>query len=192
MARAAFLQWAPQPLRRRQCGSSRVSTPLRRAPRPTFALRASAALPEPLAAAANQALLEHGLSLSSTTWAPPVLTVFIARAAEGGNATADDCATASDVVGTVLDRAEFGGDGYTLEVSTPGASDVLTAEHEFEAFKGFPVRVTTTEVFKKRNVFEGKLVGRTEDAVRVGVKGRVVGVPREIVAEVRLCGGEEE
>lgn len=90
-----------------------------------------------------------------------------------------------------MDAQDFGAGAYTLEVSTPGASDVLQQDHEFVAFKGFPVRVSTTQVFKKRNWVEGKLVGRSDTAVRVGLNGRVVEVPRDIVAEVRLCKGKE-
>lgn len=191
MPREAFLPAAP----RFGCTLSASAwggiCPARRRITPHSCVQSSASLPADLEAAANSSLEEHGLEISSSTWHPPALTVFIGRSA-GDGANADDCAKASGVLGEVLDTADFGAGAYTLEVSTPGAADVLQKDHEFAAFKGFPVRVTTTEPYKKRDVFEGRLVERSETAVRVGLNGRVVDVPREVVAEVRLCEGVAE
>lgn len=191
MPRAAFLPAAPRFRRTLIASAPRGICPARRRSAPFSGVQSSASLPADLEAAANSFLEEHGLEISSSTWHPPALTVFIERSS-GDGANADDCAAASGVLGEVLDTADFGAGAYTIEVSTPGAAEVLREDHEFAAFKGFPVRVTTSELYKKRDVFEGRLVERSETAVRVGLNGRVVDVPREVVAEVRLCEGLAE
>lgn len=191
MPRVAFL---PAPLRApltRYEAKSGATCPSKRRFVPSSCSQSAASIPTDLEAAANASLEKHGLEISSSTWRPPKLAVFIGRS-DGDGATADDCATASHLLGDVLDEVDFGAGAYTLEVSTPGSPDVLRQDHEFTAFKGFPVRVSTKEMFKKRDIFEGRLVERSETAVRVGLNGRVVDVPRDIVAEVKLCEGIEE
>ena len=71
-------------------------------------------------------------------------------------------------------------------VSTAGAREVLTREREFVAFRGFPVVVTTAELFKKKTEFPGKLHDVSDETLQVNQKGRIVGIPRALVKEVRL------
>lgn len=68
---------------------------------------------------------------------------------------------------------------------------MLTKEKEFVVFRGFPVKIVLTEQWKGKREVRGKLVGRDEEGVRVGVGGRVVVVPTGVVAEVRLCTERE-
>uniref|UniRef100_A0A0C3UCY6 Uncharacterized protein n=1 Tax=Guillardia theta (strain CCMP2712) TaxID=905079 RepID=A0A0C3UCY6_GUITC len=94
----------------------------------------------------------------------------------------EECERLSKSLGFRLDAAPFMLDRpYNLVVSTPGAKDVLTRDREFAAFKGFPVTVTTKEPFKNKLVFEGNLHDRSEEAVRINVKGRIVSIPRPLV-----------
>lgn len=71
-------------------------------------------------------------------------------------------------------------------VASPGIGDVLRSDRDFMTFKGFTVSVTTTEVFKKKTTFEGTLVERTDDCVSISQKGRMIRIPRAIIAEARL------
>ena len=75
---------------------------------------------------------------------------------------------------------------YEIIVASPGIGEVLRSDRDFVSFKGFTVSVTTTEIFKKKTAFEGTLVERTEDYVSISQKGRLIKVPRTIIAEVRL------
>lgn len=102
-------------------------------------------------------------------------------------ASIDDCAFASTVISEFLDANEDIIDAnYTLEVTTPGTKDVLTKDREFEVFKGFPVKVTTTALVKGRSEFSGSLCDRSDAVVKLAIKGRVVTIPRDLVQEVRL------
>ena len=81
---------------------------------------------------------------------------------------------------------------FLLEVSSPGLSNRLESDMDFAAFKGFPVRVVTTEDFKKKSEWDGTLVGRDAEHVSINVKGRPVKIPAELVSEVRLPDARSE
>lgn len=101
-------------------------------------------------------------------------------------------------IGRAINRAlAEGGEGspgdllaqrYSIEVSTPGATDEIIGEVMFEAYRGFDVIVATTDVKKngKQKVLEGKLVERTEDHTVVNVRGRMSKVRNDKVVSVRL------
>ena len=75
---------------------------------------------------------------------------------------------------------------YEIIVASPGIGEVLRSDRDFVSFKGFTVSVSTTEIFKKKTAFEGTLVERTEEYVSISQKGRLIKVPRNVIAEVRL------
>ena len=85
---------------------------------------------------------------------------------------------------------------HDLEVCSPGASDVLTMQSEFEAFKGFDVAVRTlnpvTNDEKDFRTMEGRLVERTITDVVINMKGRMVTIPWHLVDEVRLPKAKSE
>ena len=81
---------------------------------------------------------------------------------------------------------------FLLEVSSPGLSPVLQSEKDYEAFKGFPVTATTTEPYKNKSKWEGTLVSRDDEFLRLNLKGRPVKIPSDLVAEVRLPSAKTE
>lgn len=114
--------------------------------------------------------------------------------AGGHGASLRQCQRLSVALEALLDGGAIPvpADAYTLEVGTPGAPSVLTRDFEFEVFKSFPVTVRTTEVWRKADRFTGALHSRTEAAVVLNLKGRLLKIPRELVAEVRLPTAGEE
>jgi len=101
------------------------------------------------------------------------------------NKTLGDALDESDVM-----PASLG--GYSIEVSTPGASDELLADWQFRVYKGFAVEVKTTEPFKKSTTLRGSLSNRTPDSVVLSQKGRPLKIPRSIVESVSLITALEE
>ena len=81
---------------------------------------------------------------------------------------------------------------FLLEVSSPGLSDTLTSEEDFQAFRGFEVTVSLAEEFKKKLIFQGTLVERGEEFLRINNKGRITKIPLDIVSEVRLPSAKAE
>lgn len=125
-------------------------------------------------------------------WKAPKLRVYVttlgdlANEAGAAGATIEDCRYVSDILDTMLDDGSYIEGAYTLEVSTPGSSEMLEKEREFVAFRGFGVVVKTSEPFKKQTELRGALVMRTDEFVCINVRGRRVQIPREMVEYVRL------
>jgi ribosome maturation factor RimP len=125
-----------------------------------------------------------------TNQSPPVLRIDV-RNPNQEDTGLDDCARLSVALTEALDESNLIPDAYVLEVSSPGVSDVLTRDRDFAVFKGFPVEVQLSEVYKKKQVWQGSLVGRDEVKVSLNLKGRLVGLPRELVCSVQLSQEED-
>jgi ribosome maturation factor RimP len=92
----------------------------------------------------------------------------------------------------LLDAAELFPDAYVLEVSSPGVPNVLENDRDFISFKGFPVSVTATTAVSGQKAWHGNLVGRDAMAVTLSLKGRMVKIPRNVIAQVQLAEGHSE
>jgi len=79
-----------------------------------------------------------------------------------------------------------------VEVTTPGAPDELTTQRQFDAFKGFDVRVETEDPWKSNRVIEGKIIERGPLDLKINVKGRIVKIPVAMVGSVRLPKAKKE
>jgi ribosome maturation factor RimP len=52
--------------------------------------------------------------------------------------------------------------------------------------------VSTIEPYKKKTVFDGTLIERTETDVVLSLKGRIVKIPRDVIAQVTLAKSKYE
>ena len=75
---------------------------------------------------------------------------------------------------------------FEIIVASPGIGEVLRSDQDFVSFKGFTVSVSTTEIYRKKTLFEGTLVERNPDDVCISLKGRIIKIPRAVVNQVRL------
>ena len=133
--------------------------------------------------AANLGLEVVG-AVFQTNQSPPVLRVDIRNLTR--DTSLDDCERMSRSLETELDAINLIGDTYTLEVSSPGIARQLTTDREFISFKGFPVIVKSYAPYEGKKEWLGKLQGRDEQAINLNQKGRVISIPRQLVATVRL------
>ncbi|MEL6776855.1 MAG: ribosome maturation factor RimP [Cyanobacteria bacterium J06597_16] len=120
-----------------------------------------------------------------TNQSPPVLRIDV-RNPNQEDTGLDDCERLSVTLTEALDESEIIPDAYVLEVSTPGVSDVLTSDRDFQVFKGFPVEVQLSSVYKKKQLWQGSLMGRDDEQLSLNLKGRPVKIPRELVESVQL------
>lgn len=120
-----------------------------------------------------------------TNQSPPVLRID-ARNIHEEDTSLDDCEKLSTALSDALEESELIPDAYVLEVSSPGVSDVLTSDRDFAVFKGFPVEVNLSEIYKKKQVWTGSLIGRDEEKISLNLKGRRVDIPRGLVQSVQL------
>ena len=84
---------------------------------------------------------------------------------------------------------------YSIEVTTPGASDELVGQVMFDAYKGFDVICEFVDPKKKNNKrpqISGRLVERNEDTTIINIKGRMKKIPNENVISVRLPKAKKE
>ena len=119
-----------------------------------------------------------------TNQSPPVMRVEIRNLQQ--DTGVDDCERMSIALEERLDSIELIGDAYVLEISSPGLSKYLSSDREFETFKGFPITIKTTEAYKGKTEWYGKLISRDETAVYLNQKGRKVPIPRELITTIEL------
>ncbi|MEO1593584.1 MAG: ribosome maturation factor RimP [Cyanobacteria bacterium J06632_22] len=134
--------------------------------------------------------LEVVEAVFQTNHSPPILRIDV-RNIHADDTGLDDCEQMSVALGEALESAGLMPDAYVLEVSSPGVSEMLANDRDFNVFRGFPVSVTLTEPHKGKKVWTGKLVERTEDKVRLNQKGRAIALPRDLIDTVQLTQDTE-
>ena len=112
-----------------------------------------------------------------------VLRLFIDK--EGG-ITLDDCARASQEIGTVLDVEDFIGKPYSLEVSSPGLNRPLKNEKDFIKYRDRLIKVKTFDPIDNRRNFKGKLREVSDGRIEMEIDGGVVTIPLANVAKANL------
>lgn len=124
-----------------------------------------------------------------TNESPPVLRLELRNPI--ADTSLDDCERLSRALEPLLDEADAIPGAYVLEVSSPGLSEFLETDREFTSFKGFEVTVTTREPHKGKSLWQGSLLDRDAETLRINQKGRVISIPRDLVERVRLADGAE-
>ncbi len=119
-----------------------------------------------------------------TNQRPPVLRVDIRNLTS--DTGLDDCERMSRAFEATLDTAAIIPDTYVLEISSPGISREISTDREFIAFKGFAVKVTTSQPYEGQQEWSGQLKSRDDNAVYLNQKGRAIAIPRSLVTRVQL------
>jgi ribosome maturation factor RimP len=115
---------------------------------------------------------------------PTVLRVDIRNPNQ--NTGLDDCERMSRALETALDAIDLIPYAYVLEISSPGADRHLEGDREFVAFRGFMVAVNMISAYEGKQIWTGHLISRNETHVSISIKGRVINIPRELIARVEL------
>lgn len=144
-------------------------------------------LAEPIAA---QLGLELVGAVFHTHQSPPILRVDIRRPA--ADTSLEDCEQMSEALEAVLDVTDLFPEAYVLEISSPGLSDVLTTDQDFQAFQGFEVVVQLREPHRGRQTWQGKLAQRDAETLYLNLKGRPIALPRPLVEQVTLTAGRPD
>ena len=144
----------------------------------------------------REAIAAIGLECADVFWEPGVLRLTVKKS----NGEAPDAEETADASRAVVAALEPRDDDlrvlarHGVEVTSPGASDLITTQAAFEAFKGFDVTVRTLNPIEggEERVIEGRLQERTTTDVVINVKGRMVKIPWHLVGEVRLPPAKSE
>ena len=119
----------------------------------------------------------------------PLTVVVAIRRLDGDDVSIVDCEQLSHRLGVLLDEAELFPMAFVLEVSSPGLSEDLVSDRDFQSFRGFPVELHRQRQ-GRHDVVHGTLMGRDETVVWLNRKGRITRIPRGDVLQVRLTTGE--
>jgi ribosome maturation factor RimP len=119
-----------------------------------------------------------------------VLQIMVERR-DGGTVTLDDCTAVSRTVSTLLDVDDPIPGAYTLEVSSPGIDRPLTRPADYDRFAGFDARVEMNAPIDGRRRFQGRLLGRAGESVRLEVDGAEVLLPLNEVRRAKLMLTDE-
>ncbi len=138
-------------------------------------------LAKPLAQELNLELVEV---VFQTNRNPPILKINVRN--HSRDTSLEDCEQMSRNLEEKLDQTTIIPGTYVLEVSSPGISSVLTTDREFMSFKGFPVIVDTVSPFKNRQQWSGRLQGRDEESLFINQKGKIMTIPRKLIAKVEI------
>ncbi|WP_017327171.1 ribosome maturation factor RimP [Synechococcus sp. PCC 7336] len=155
-------------------------------------------MPHPLAGEfakiANPIARALGLELVNvvfyTNQNPPVMRLDIRQLDRERDTSHADCEAMSRALGTRLEQDDPIPGAYLLEISSPGLSQYLSSDRDFEVFKGFSVAVTLSAPFKGQTEWTGRLQKRDPDWVWLSQKGRPVKLPRADAQQVKLLDGE--
>ena len=94
-----------------------------------------------------------------------------------------DCERVSQQLSVILDVEELiTGQGYVLEVSSPGMDRALRKPEEFVRFAGRMAKVWTHQPVEELTFLEGRIAGVDSGNVRLELKGKV---PRTIEVPFR-------
>lgn len=120
-----------------------------------------------------------------TSKRPPTLRIDVRN--PNADTGLQDCERMSRALEEPLEASGLFEDAaYVLEVSSPGTTRQLSSDREFVAFKGFPVLVKTYAPYNGKKEWVGRLNGRDDNQVYLSQKGKVVTIPRDLVANVHL------
>jgi ribosome maturation factor RimP len=102
--------------------------------------------------------------------------------------THGDCEFISTRVGAVLDAEDvIPGEGYQLEVSSPGVERKLTKPSDYDRFVGRKAKLVLSEPVEDQKHWEGTLRGIEDNTVRIeAAAGRLVSVPLACIRKANL------
>ncbi len=114
-----------------------------------------------------------------------VLRIFIDRPEGVSHA---DCQLISERVGVVLDQQDLiPGEGYTLEVNSPGVERKLSKPKDFERFIGKQAKFLLTQPVQNQRRWAGTLAGFSDGVISLeAAAGKLVRIPLVQVEKANL------
>jgi ribosome maturation factor RimP len=105
--------------------------------------------------------------------------------------TVDDCAEISHSVSALLDVADPIPTEYNLEVSSPGIDRPLISREDFSRYTGYEAKIEVGRMIDGRKRFRGRVLGLTDDAVRVALPDAEVALPFADIVTAKLLLTDE-
>jgi len=100
--------------------------------------------------------------------------------------TLDDCESFSKSFSAFLDVEDPISGPYNLEVSSPGLDRPLKSIKDFEKYRDKLVRIVTVEKIDNQNFFIGRIVGVSNNLIRLLVNKREIEIPFDNISKAKL------
>jgi ribosome maturation factor RimP len=111
---------------------------------------------------------------------------IMAERADEAAMTVENCADISRAVSALLDVEDPIAGAYTLEVSSPGIDRPLVRPEDYDRFTGFEAKLELAAPFEGRKRFRGRILGRSDDRIRLATDSGEVALPLASVARAKL------
>ncbi|EYE89348.1 hypothetical protein Q428_03460, partial [Fervidicella metallireducens AeB] len=111
------------------------------------------------------------------------LRIYIDKA---GGVDLDDCTNVSRILNEKIDEVDPIEQSYYFEVSSPGLDRPIKKEKDFIKYSGSKVRVILNKQIDGKEIFEGILIGLTNDEVIIKIKNIDKKLKRKDIKSVRL------
>ncbi|HTV87987.1 MAG TPA: ribosome maturation factor RimP [Stellaceae bacterium] len=103
----------------------------------------------------------------------------------------DDCAEISRQLSALLDVADPIAGAYTLEISSPGIDRPLVRPDDYDRFAGYEAQIELAQPLDGRKRFRGRLLGRSDGAVRLASADGESRLPLAAIAKAKLVLTDE-
>lgn len=115
-----------------------------------------------------------------------LLRITLDKDADGG-VSLDECETLSHQVSAVLDAEDLiPGEGYQLEVGSPGIERALSTPRDYTRFTGQLAKLVLREPIGKHKTLIGRLAGFAEGMVTITVDQAPIEVPLDQITKANL------
>ncbi|MBI5872686.1 MAG: ribosome maturation factor RimP [Candidatus Omnitrophica bacterium] len=113
-----------------------------------------------------------------------IVLEVLADRTEGG-ITLDECVRLNRELGDIVDNSGLAGQGYILDVSSPGMDRPLATEADFRRNISRRVRVFLKEAWEGRIEYCGEIVAVDETGVVLNAEKKTVRIPLDIINKAK-------
>ena len=99
----------------------------------------------------------------------------------------EECEEVARWLSDKLDEIDFSDKQYNLEVCSPGLDRELIKDSDFKRFGGRVVEVKTYEQINGIKEFEGILIGKEENVIKLDIDGATLELPADKVSKINLA-----
>ena len=99
----------------------------------------------------------------------------------------EECEEVARWLSDKLDEIDFSDKQYNLEVCSPGLDRELIKESDFRRFAGREVEVKTYEQINGMKNFEGTLIGKENNVIKLDIDGATLELSADKVSKINLA-----
>lgn len=99
----------------------------------------------------------------------------------------EECEEVARWLSDKLDEIDFSDKQYNLEVCSPGLDRELIKDSDFRRFAGRVVEVKTYEQINGMKNFEGALIGKEDNVIKLDIDGATLELPADKVSKINLA-----